>query len=221
MSNVTFRIPDIHGGCWADSETAVAICCSQFGGSRLNLTDSPIAGCAYNQSSGFIEDDPNSQSTRNSSSTTSLWATCINLHVNFSDIPPEANNATVSTCTPSEASKNSNSGRAMYEIEGQFGRVFVFGVVAGSSSLYIAQRLILYLAPSVSPQLLQTELRCTLLSPSNGDFTRSHTSSSSTGPFTGSCDYPLILVTRLLHPKSQLGKGGVRVGRAVWPNFRT
>jgi hypothetical protein len=140
-------------GCWSDSETAVAICCAQLGGTRVNLTDSPVAGCAYNNSTGFIADGQNST---NSSGTFSRWRECSNNNWNASDalasnlgvvvycqedkkqeVTQSGTPSSTSTSTAPASSKSPNSGRAMYDVEGRFGRIFIFGVVAGSGLLHL------------------------------------------------------------------------------------
>jgi hypothetical protein len=171
-SNNSVTFPDIDGedelthnrsiennflcvGCWTDSETAVAICCAQLGGTRVNLTDSPVAGCAYNNSTGFIADGQNST---NSSGTFSRWSECSDKFWNASDaLASDLGVVTVcqevkklevtqsgsgtpsstSTSTAPASSKSPNSGRAMYGMEGRFGRIFIFGVVAGSGLLHL------------------------------------------------------------------------------------
>jgi hypothetical protein len=130
----------------------VAICCAQFGGTRANLTDSPIAECTYNNSTGFIAD------VEGSTGTADRWFECCNKNWNASDalasalgVITECKNAkkqevtqsasgtpsSTSTSTAPASSKSPNSGRAMYDVEGRFGRIFLFGVVAGSGLLHL------------------------------------------------------------------------------------
>ncbi|KAJ6602331.1 hypothetical protein B0H10DRAFT_2195967 [Mycena sp. CBHHK59/15] len=133
--------------CWGDSETAVAICCSQFGGSRIPLPDSSIPGCAYNESAGFKADD---QFATPLNSTNTRWFNCISSHFNSSggsyplavttcrntnaEVATLSSTPTISTSTPSQNS----GGMVALGMGGQFGRMLIAGILMSSGLLHVS-----------------------------------------------------------------------------------
>ncbi|KAJ6518507.1 hypothetical protein DFH09DRAFT_1098459 [Mycena vulgaris] len=146
----SFTIPHTITGCWANSESAVAICCSQLNGSRTALPDSPIPECTYNAAAGFTGDLPDT-SLSNTSSTVSRWNDCITDHFNTSDaLGLQATECQIadaaSTGTPAKTPTNSaktpansanSGGRTGPTVDVQLGRMIIAGILVGGSLLHV------------------------------------------------------------------------------------
>ncbi|KAJ6529119.1 hypothetical protein DFH09DRAFT_1094075 [Mycena vulgaris] len=148
VNGTTISLPD--NGCWANSESAVALCCSQFGGSRLPIQNNPIPACT-----GFAVD----RTAATNEATSLRWNDCIKAHFTTGDVlgPErtsncESNNAT-SSSTPSSSAPSgsrtvsaptpSKSGaRIAARIDGQFGRTLIAGILLGGSLLHVLSSMI-------------------------------------------------------------------------------
>ncbi|KAJ6598457.1 hypothetical protein DFH09DRAFT_1304241 [Mycena vulgaris] len=125
-------------GCWANSESAVATCCTQLGGVRIPLPDSDIPGCAYNTGAKFVADDGSANST------STRWSDCITAHfsaatdgsVVLSTCQNIQNQIATVTSTPSSSS-TSKSDAAPFRTRSHLGRGILAGIVAGSALVHI------------------------------------------------------------------------------------
>ncbi|KAJ7472325.1 hypothetical protein B0H11DRAFT_2236995 [Mycena galericulata] len=139
MSNATTTIPD-SPGCWANSLTATATCCSQLGGIQIPLQGSSIPGCDYNSGSSFLPDD----GSGGANSTGARWASCIATHFDVTAdgskvlttcVTTQNQTATV-VSTPSSTATGTSGGLSTLRST-RLGPVVLGGMVAASGLLHI------------------------------------------------------------------------------------
>ncbi|KAJ6529115.1 hypothetical protein DFH09DRAFT_1185215 [Mycena vulgaris] len=148
VNGTTINLPD--NGCWANSESAVALCCSQLGGSRLPVQNNPIPACT-----GFTVDP----TAATDSATFLRWNACIKAHFTTGDVlgtgqtsncefGDATSSGTPSSSAPSRSSSASaptpsnSSPRIAARIDEQFSRTLIAGILLGGSLLHVLSSMI-------------------------------------------------------------------------------
>ncbi|KAJ7167182.1 hypothetical protein C8R43DRAFT_168145 [Mycena crocata] len=149
MAEITnFTTPAFTGGCWTNSESTVAFCCTKFGGSRSPLQDSPIGACLYNETTGFL---PQNQASMMNISQS--WSACVKDNFNATDagtpsritecVAPDDKSTSSSGSSGAPSSTGvtpptpSPSGAGTRTVNGEFGRVFMAAILAGGGLLHV------------------------------------------------------------------------------------
>ncbi|KAJ6551386.1 hypothetical protein B0H19DRAFT_1073101 [Mycena capillaripes] len=143
-SNATTSIPSNAPGCWANSEHAVATCCTQLGGIRIPLPDSSIPTCAYNTGAKFTADDA-STSPSGTNSTTFRWSSCIDAHFNatsdgsviLSTCENLQNQTATVTSVPSSTVSSGAEDLLVFRRSGSIGRGILAGIVVAGGLLHV------------------------------------------------------------------------------------
>ncbi|KAJ6494910.1 hypothetical protein DFH09DRAFT_1449867 [Mycena vulgaris] len=158
VNGTTINLPD--NGCWANSESAVALCCSQLGGSRLPVQNNPIPACT-----GFTVDP----TAATDSATFLRWNACIKAHFTTGDVlgtgqtsncefGDATSSGTPSSSAPSSSASSSSapsgsssasaptpsnsSPRIAARIDEQFSRTLIAGILLGGSLLHVLSSMI-------------------------------------------------------------------------------